>query len=1195
MSGTEAEYVDSCSHPMTTQPTTSAQISVLTSLKLHSITRSVDVEAQPSGLTIRSKEANYHLTRRDDWPPAALSTPEGLRVALQLEQCFEMGLAEQVDDGACCPYDSFLQIHRLNFELTRLWTDWSPFLLEIDRTSDLGRKDFYYKYRFKLGSDEVPLERIGYYVRRVATGTIYHLDDQTYALVSAMDQFNSLPEDRKTKSASWLTFAKVKGCAEAVGADLDRYLASNDVVIPSRIALDIFPHRDGSISFVPRCKEISSDGFREAFLRNPDEQNVYSIDLAGNRRVRVVLDDEQREVLRRMKQAQHLRGEAKRSAIEHPEQYFDGVLDSVILPYGRRVEGIGEFDFMSVPAPPKRKETIFTLGLPDELPSTPQAESSYQVPTHIECKEHGTNAPIRIDFPNQSGLRGFRELVGRAIANGTHSLHYEGRELIADEDLYKALGEGPTSSTDASPIKEGHKAKKYLLIYTDEEQLKDWDQQTVQDASRPIEQSLQFERPASLLDEVKLKPHQVQGVEWLQNCHRLKPQRRGSLLADDMGLGKTLQLLTYVAWSIENDPDLGLNSPAAPWRPVLVIVPLVVLENEVWQSEIKRFFKADGAVFEPVLAFHGNTVKAFKRKDTVGREVVVGKSVLEIERFMDYRLVITNYETIVNYQHSFAQLIEGKPIWSILITDEAQEYKTPSTKISHAIKALDPKMRLACTGTPVENRLLDLWNLMDSLQPALLGTAKEFTRNFESADENEAVAKLEALRERLLFGKPNAFVVRRDKSELSDLPPKQITVVDCPMSDFEIAMHSQLLKMLPEHRRQGTHLSILHRLVQLYQHPHLLKEDQGFLDPDRLLQESSKLKTVVEILSRVRDRREKAVVFSRFVNMQQILAAVLSKIFDLNVQIINGSPSQQEGVKSSATTSRSKQARKQILDNFRSKPGFNVIVLSPFVAGIGLTITEANHVIHYGRWWNPAVEAQATDRVYRIGQERDVHVYLPTLTDPSGRISTSFDQRLHCILDQKSTLASEFLRPTGDEQGCATELCDSLLADEINKGTPLQPLSMDDVDRLSPLDFEALIAALFDSMGHVSVLTAAGNDGGADVVAFRHGEITLVQVKHSHSGLHVGKAAIGDLVGASNTYNVALRHSVRMAVVTNTRLASDADAECRSLGIDIVTRAELARNLKQHPILLTDVLKKSDERCTSFVDGIRKLGVILNG
>jgi HJR/Mrr/RecB family endonuclease len=152
---------------------------------------------------------------------------------------------------------------------------------------------------------------------------------------------------------------------------------------------------------------------------------------------------------------------------------------------------------------------------------------------------------------------------------------------------------------------------------------------------------------------------------------------------------------------------------------------------------------------------------------------------------------------------------------------------------------------------------------------------------------------------------------------------------------------------------------------------------------------------------------------------------------------------------------------------------------------------------------------------------------------------------------------------------------------------------MDDVDRLSPLDFEAMIATLFDAMGYTSVLTAAGNDGGADVVAFRDGEITLVQVKHSHSGQYIGKAVVGDLVGASNTYNVALRHSVRMTVVTNSRLSSDAESECRSLGIDVITRAELARRSKQHPILLTDVLKKSDQRCSSFTDGIRRLDSLI--
>jgi hypothetical protein len=329
--------------------------------------------------------------------------------------------------------------------------------------------------------------------------------------------------------------------------------------------------------------------------------------------------------------------------------------------------------------------------------------------------------------------------------------------------------------------------------------------------------------------------------------------------------------------------------------------------------------------------------------------------------------------------------------------------------------------------------------------------------------------------------------------------------------------------------------------------------------------------------------------------MQQILAAVLSAEFDLHVQIINGSPSQQLGIRSSGSTARARSARKQILDNFKSKPGFNVIILSPFVAGIGLTITEANHVIHYGRWWNPAVEAQATDRVYRIGQEKDVYVYLPILKDRTGRISSSFDERLNALLERKARLAHDFLRPLGDEDSCCTELCDSLMEEQADQSVSAEPLSMDDVDRLSPLDFEALVAALCDADGYNSILTAKGNDGGADVLAFRAGEITLVQAKHSRSGTHIGTEAIGDLIGASTAYNVALKHSLCLRVVTNSKLTNDAEKECQVLGISVIARPELARSLRERPITLTQVLKKSGERCSSFPEGILKLQGILDG
>jgi SNF2 family DNA or RNA helicase len=614
-----------------------------------------------------------------------------------------------------------------------------------------------------------------------------------------------------------------------------------------------------------------------------------------------------------MKQVRHFKGEAKRNAIEHPEQFFDGVLESVVLPYGRRVEGVGEFQFVSTPHVPKT-ETIFGTD-PVRGSAGPGRES------HVECVDSVSREHIRIDFPNQQSVGDFRDRVGSALEAGANSMDYDGRHIVIDEELHKALDDGlsrgPTAKKEKTISEQG---KKYLLIYTDDGELKEWDKQDAARASIAIQTPVPFERPESLADGYALKEHQVYGIQWLQNCHRLigADGRRGSLLADDMGLGKTLQILTYLAWCIESNHDLNLSSSSAPWRPILIVMPLVLLENEVWQKDMRKFFKGGGSVFEPILSFHGDVVKQFVRSDAkVGREVTLWKSVLDVTRFQQYRVVITNYETIVNYQYSFAQHVDGQSIWSVVITDEAQEYKTPNSKISHAIKALDPSFRLASTGTPVENKLLDLWNLIDAQQPALLGTAKQFSSTYESG-QDDTPGTLDALRTKLLFGKPNAFVLRRDKSELPDFPKKVIHLVDCWMSDFEVAMHIDLLKMLPEHRRSGNHFKILNQLVLLYQHPQLLKKDQGYLEPGKLKAESAKLRGVIEILQEVRRRREKAIIFSYTINMQQILKAVLSAEFNLNVQIINGSQSQQQGTKSSETTARTKSARQQKLDDFES-------------------------------------------------------------------------------------------------------------------------------------------------------------------------------------------------------------------------------------------------------------------------------------
>jgi SNF2 family DNA or RNA helicase len=458
----------------------------------------------------------------------------------------------------------------------------------------------------------------------------------------------------------------------------------------------------------------------------------------------------------------------------------------------------------------------------------------------------------------------------------------------------------------------------------------------------------------------------------------------------------------------------------------LIVAPLILLDTRTWEKEMENFFTNDGVIFWPMLSLHGDQLAHLRRRDADGAEVEIGKPVLDLNRIQRHKVVITNYETLKNYQHSFAYMKDGKSLWSFVVSDEAQEFKIPSTKLSHAMKAIEADLHIACTGTPVENRLLDLWNLCDVLQRGLLGSAKEFVERFEGPQEQgDQERRLLELKKTLLFQQRHAFLLRRTKSEVADLPPKQVVKLDCNMSDEEITAHQALLRDFTAENRPTRFLSALHRFAQLYQHPALLADDAEDRSAAELIGQSSKLRAIIATLHRIRARREKAIVFARHRAMQGILAKVLQAEFQLPVRIINGETKLRPGsLKASGFNTRN-----AILDDFRGKLGFNVIVLSPFVAGIGLTIVEANHVVHYGRWWNPAVESQATDRAYRIGQTKEVSVYLPILRDPSGRVAPTFDERLDLLMERKQRLAEDFLRPLPPEDEMGDELFTGLKAE----------------------------------------------------------------------------------------------------------------------------------------------------------------------
>ena len=282
--------------------------------------------------------------------------------------------------------------------------------------------------------------------------------------------------------------------------------------------------------------------------------------------------------------------------------------------------------------------------------------------------------------------------------------------------------------------------------------------------------------------------------------------------------------------------------------------------------------------------------------------------------------------------------------------------------------------------------------------------------------EDAKTRAFSTLKSRLLYQKPNAFLLRRSKTDVLELPKKHEHKIDCPMSPKEIEIHQTLVSGLQSARGAKGKLDLLHRFARMYQHPLMVSDSGDEISAEVLVQASSKLQECLKHLRTIRANREKAIIFARHKDVQRMLARVLSQEFSRPVRIINGETPRNAGLRKSGVETRSR-----ILEAFREGKGFDLLILSPFVAGVGLTIIEANHVIHYGRWWNPAVESQATDRVYRLGQTKEVHVYYPLLRDNTGQVSPTFDELLDALMEEKKRLAEgalrkdDFLSPQANE------------------------------------------------------------------------------------------------------------------------------------------------------------------------------------
>lgn len=475
-----------------------------------------------------------------------------------------------------------------------------------------------------------------------------------------------------------------------------------------------------------------------------------------------------------------------------------------------------------------------------------------------------------------------------------------------------------------------------------------------------------------------LREYQRRGVDWMYWMAR---QGLGAVLADDMGLGKTLQLLALEA--AEREPTTAESAgQVGKVGPSLVIAPTSVVGN--WAREAKKF-----TPHLKILVHHGTERK--KDQEFLGTVT-------------DYDIVITSYGVASrDYQ------LLGRQHWHRVTLDEAQHIKNSSTKISKAVRSLPADHRMALTGTPVENRLLELRAILDFCNPGILGSVSFFKHHFSKPIEVTGDEK----KQEQLRNLTAPFILRRLKSDpaiIGDFPEKTETVITVDLTKEQAALYTAYVNDLTTQLeqaegigRRGLVLASLTKIKQICNHPaHFLGDGSPMLRGNH--HRSGKVEELMQIVENARDHGEKVLIFTQYKAFGDMLTPYLSDYYGQKIPFLHG------GV--------SKSGRDIMVQQFQAPDGAPAMVLSLKAGGTGLNLTAANIVVHMDRWWNPAVENQATDRAYRIGQDKNVFVY-KLIT--AGTV----EERIHDIISGKSELAAAMI---AQGEGWLTELSDAELA-----------------------------------------------------------------------------------------------------------------------------------------------------------------------
>ncbi len=991
-------------------------------------------------------------------------------------------------------------------------------ILHIENEGIIANPKFKFSYKFMKNHYQpfIGADRCGAFIKMGTTSIYKKLPTEVYQILESIDEINQLmPGDVEGKLKS---FAKIKDYLPeetTKSIKLTGTLRSTKVYFANAFRIKVIPDSSRGFDFCPQLCRFSeeanydislepikrfddlltiadSEKFYESFLKSEISSNY----ILGNGCF-LILSNDLKKALTHIKKVHNSDDNIRRQFLQNPKAYlsecmFDGIDDEILNNiFSDRIEGFGE----------KRKLIIPWIKITgqDWFPS----EDS---PSGIKIESDGQTNYLTL---TSNELEELSPLLREGKKKGLSEIKFKDYQIPIDDNSIGAVENLITAKPNLVSTKQNNSDKdsnpSYVLYV--KENLDDISYK-ISSSKRKVKE---FSLPKSLI--TTLKTHQHHGVKWLYRNYA--HGRRGVLLADDMGLGKTLQSFTFIMW-LREQMEIG----AITRKPILIVAPVGLLRN--WEKEHEIHFRSPG--MGEILKAFGPDLKRIRKKSK--------KTYLPTldEKFLNKAdWILTTYETLSNYETSFASVN-----FAAVVFDEMQKVKSPDTKVTQSAKTINADFKIGMTGTPVENRLADLWCIYDNLVPGFLGSLKEFSNKYE---EDQTEEKLEYLYNQISFddeNSPSSFLRRMKEEVLDGLPKKHIVTREVAMPDLQHKAYDLITGEVKDSEERKRGMEALHKLRSISLHPTDYKQDED----EKYISQSARLKATFEILDSIYQKKEKALIFIEYRswNSPNYLPMLIKKRYNLktNPMVINGEISGPE--------------RQAAVDKFQEEGGFDVMLISPKAGGVGITLTKANHVIHLSRWWNPAVEDQCTDRAYRIGQKKDVYVYYPMARHPILG-EKSFDLILNKMLEKKRSTSKSLLTPQNVMKN-EDDLLKSVFS--LNE----EGLTLNDIDLFTGTQLESWVKDELIKNGLIVQRTPKTGDGGADlVVKNNEGNISaIIQCKHTMLEC-LGNKAVKEVIEAKNRYNC---NNPKLYVISNvSRYSEDCLILAKQNDVFLISRESL--------------------------------------